>query len=61
MSHAEAELYIQPPIFETRVAAQMIAYVRCLNGLHIEEGGGLAVTVIVYGPARVEPTGDAQI
>ena len=28
MSHADVELYIQPPIFDTRVAVQMIAYGR---------------------------------
>jgi hypothetical protein len=46
ISQAEVELYIQPPTFETRVAAHMIAYVRCRNGLHIEAGGGWTATVI---------------
>jgi hypothetical protein len=46
MSQAEVELYIQPPIFETRVAVQMMVYVRCRNGLNIEAGGGWAATGI---------------
>ena len=53
MSHAEVELYIQPPIFDTSVAVQMIAYGRCRKGLHIEiEGDFAAIVIAIAGPAE---------
>jgi hypothetical protein len=60
MSHAEVELYIQLPIFDTSVAVQMIAYVRCRKGLHIETGDVLAETAITACPAFDEPQGGAR-
>ena len=48
MSHADVELYIQPPIFETRVAVQMIVYERCRKGLHKDTGDAWAAVVIFY-------------
>ena len=36
MSHAEAELYIHPPILDTSVADQRIANALWWNGLHME-------------------------
>jgi hypothetical protein len=36
ISHADAELYIQPPMFDTSVALQTTAKVAWRNGLHGE-------------------------
>ena len=36
ISHADAELYIQPPMFDTSVALQTTAKVACRNGLQGE-------------------------
>jgi hypothetical protein len=36
MSHAEAELYIHPPILDASVADQRIANALWWNGLHME-------------------------
>ena len=59
MSHAEVELYIQPPIFDTRVAVQMIAYGRYRNGLHI--GGEEVLAAIVINSVRTLGGQPAQL
>jgi hypothetical protein len=53
MSHAAAALYIHPPIFETTVAVQMTAYVRCRNG-RSAEALSLGVTFATEGLTSVQ-------
>jgi len=57
MSHAEVELYIQPPMLETRVAVQMIAYCRLRKGLHKETEAVLAAMGINYFETFIEHAG----
>jgi len=60
MSHADVELYIQPPIFDTRVAVQMIAYGRYRKGLHNDAEEDLAAIVISDVRKLVEHMGRAR-
>jgi hypothetical protein len=60
MSHADVELYIQPPILDTSVAVQMIAYGRCRKGLHKELKEFFATIGINYFRRLVERAGCAR-
>src|SRR5579871_1954832 len=61
MSHADAELYIQPPILDARVAIQTIAYERCRKGLHKETKEVLAAILINYLRRRVDGSYEATL
>jgi hypothetical protein len=58
INHADAELYIQPPMFDTSVAIQTIVKVGWRNGLHGERVGCVATFFAmaqIYGPFTGEP------